>query len=187
MTIRAVILKLILGVAVTVSLTAENDPAAKPYPLAVSAGFSAGLSVGRLLGLSLGGTARFYWRPLDVLFLELSVAARTLIGHELSIQAAVLTPLIRSGSWSLEIGAGLGLSYESRLATYTQNDPVPTGGVYGPFWAVTVLATLAPLHFSGGRVDVSLLRLGLGAEGGAWLFAPLFSVDVIEIIVNLGE
>jgi hypothetical protein len=182
--------------AVTLSLIAlppaageEDTPAPlppDPARFAGSAGLSAGLSLGRLTGLSLGGTARFLWRPWRRLYMEASVSARGLIGSDYSFQAAVLTPLFQDGCWSLEAGIALGVSYESKMIGYTQDDPVPTGGVYGPYWAVTGLLVVAPLHFSWGRLDMSLFRLGLGAETGAWMAAPLFSLDAIEIILNLG-
>jgi hypothetical protein len=158
---------------------------AERHTLAVSASFSTELGIGRLLGLSLGGTVRFYWRALPPLCLELAVSARTLIGFQFSCQAAANIPLLSAGSWSLDVGAGLGVAYEDKLVTYTQNDPVPTNGIYGPYWSVYGLISIAPLHLAFPRADLSLLRLGLGADCGAWLVSPFFTLDVLEVIIHL--
>ncbi|MBN2352275.1 MAG: hypothetical protein JXD23_06875 [Spirochaetales bacterium] len=163
---------------------AENNTAFSPsFTLGLTP--SACLSLGRLTAATIGGTLRFTWRPIRDFSLDAAASARWLIGHDFSLTVSCLWSPLRSGAWSLGFGASLGLSHESRMIGYTQDDPPPDSGVYGPYGAAAAAIVAAPIQLRLEKVDFSILRISGGVLFGAWVTAPIFTVELFEIAVHL--
>jgi hypothetical protein len=159
----------------------ENNPSI----FSISAGFSARLALVRIIGLSLGATARFYWNISEFVSLDLAVMARFLIGYDYSSEVTCLFTLLLVGGWSFKIGPMIGLSYESKLVAFNQDDPIMEEGSYGPFVSVRAGIGIVPLYLKAGKVDVSLLRITGDIEYGSNLFSPSITVDIIELIFHI--
>jgi hypothetical protein len=95
--------------------SAVSSTQATTPSFSVGVSFSTRLSLVRIIGLSLGGTARFYWRPSDFISIDFSFADRTLIGYDYSTELSCLFTIFRSGIWSFAVGPLIGFSYESKM------------------------------------------------------------------------